>query len=246
MLSYDVGDFFQRHVDAPCLVGDSPLYPKCRSFISLVCYLADSVDGSGATRFYYPSGSDGEVALDIVPRAGRAVLFLHETAHESMALPANAQRKYIMRGDLLSTPPVALQALTLAREARMISRLTPSADALLKLRRRNDVPEPIMPQRQRCGTPRPRHAGKKPAGSALQKVKASRAGTGGLAMIILLCGSNFSRRRLAASLLGNKQRGCRPSAILLLEDRSQAEAFGRIWVFVCFVLFWGPLGLAVA
>ena len=24
------------------------------------------------------------------------------------------------------------------------------------------------------------------------------------------------------------------------------EAFGRIWVFVCFVLFWGPLGLVAA
>ena len=31
VLSYDSGDFFQRHVDAPCDVGDSPLHPKvCR------------------------------------------------------------------------------------------------------------------------------------------------------------------------------------------------------------------------
>ena len=76
--------------------------------------MADSADGGGATRFYVPtprvSGGDPEgeveeVALDVVPRAGRAVLFVHETAHESLPLPANsAEVKFIVRGDVLFAP----------------------------------------------------------------------------------------------------------------------------------------------
>jgi hypothetical protein len=213
VLSYDGGDYFQRHMDAPCLVGDSAAHPKCRSFVSLVIYLADSSDGSGATRFYLPTASGGaedgmgesaavnETALDVVPRAGRAVLFAHETAHESLALPPSAPRKYIVRGDVLCAPCVPqLQTLSLARQARMVSRLSPSADELVALRLRNDVLPLMSPRSPRRGTgraatprqaPTARNGAKSPAGSALQKVKFSRASAvaaggraGGLAVVV--------------------------------------------------------------
>ena len=44
----------------------------------------------------------GCVVADVVPWAGRAVVFPHRTLHESM--PIVAGRKFVMRGDVLYGP----------------------------------------------------------------------------------------------------------------------------------------------
>jgi hypothetical protein len=166
VLSYDEGDFFLRHRDNACQVGHSSLLPNCRSFCSILLYLADSGDGSGATRFYCdpiplasrPSttaedepeqrqhshadtaDSDGgrqgsdecparsgtdegddegsressreppadSIICDVVPWAGRAVVFPHDIMHESM--PVRSGRKYVMRGDMLYQPQTPARA----------------------------------------------------------------------------------------------------------------------------------------
>ena len=102
-----------------------------------------------------PEGEVEEVALDVVPRAGRAVLFVHETAHESLPLPANsAEVKFIVRGDVLFAPDAGVagapaRPLSAGRRVRMLERLHPQAGALLALRRRNgllpDEPPPPPP-----------------------------------------------------------------------------------------------------
>lgn len=162
VLSYDANDYFLAHRDNACAVGHSSLLPACRSFYSIVLYLEDSADGSGATRFYceepevpeepeatpLPSAqqlsgasaaNEGGTAADrtesrssaaddqpnveantgssvppqqarahrptrglvadVVPWAGRAVVFPHRMLHESM--PVVTGRKLVVRGDVL-------------------------------------------------------------------------------------------------------------------------------------------------
>ena len=141
VLSYDNGDFFLPHRDNACSVGHSSFHPHCRSFYSILIYLADSEDGGGATRFYcggdVDDGMDADVGrplergqedgeaqqpalqqpalhaknarrpvrgtvADVVPWAGRAVIFPHKMLHESM--PIAQGRKYVVRGDILFRP----------------------------------------------------------------------------------------------------------------------------------------------
>ena len=103
VLSYDAADFFRAHRDNACGEGDSKLLPHCRSHCSLLLYLADSDDGGGATRFYREDGLQGPDACtavaDVVPWAGRAVVFPHRVLHASM--PITSGRKYVIRGDVL-------------------------------------------------------------------------------------------------------------------------------------------------
>jgi hypothetical protein len=134
VLSYDAEDFFLPHRDNACRVGGSSFLPQCQSLYSMLVYLADSTDGGGATRFYcggeavapsdeMPSGfapataavllrPTGGTVADVVPWAGRAVIFPHRMLHESM--PVEVGRKYVMRGDVLYAPqgsaPVELEA----------------------------------------------------------------------------------------------------------------------------------------
>lgn len=146
VLSYGDGDFFLPHFDNPCGVGHSSILPSCRSFYSLLLYLADSPDGCGATRFYCgdvaredaasaapavdedatlsqqhssaldDSGMDQPpeerarnrrpancVVADVVPWAGRAVIFKHRILHESMPVSPGA-RKLVVRSDVLYGP----------------------------------------------------------------------------------------------------------------------------------------------
>ena len=102
--SYDAGDYYNPHRDNCCRVGDSAFFPTCRSFRSLLLYLKDSTDGCGATRFHLSAG-ERALVRDVVPRAGRAVVFDHSLVHES--LPAGECRKYIARSDVMFAPPVA-------------------------------------------------------------------------------------------------------------------------------------------
>jgi len=60
VLHYDAEDFFLPHRDQACEIGHSRFLPECRSFYSLLIYLADSEDGSAATRFFCePASTDG-------------------------------------------------------------------------------------------------------------------------------------------------------------------------------------------
>ena len=124
VLSYDADDFFLPHRDNACGVGGSTFLPQCQSFYSLLLYLADSPEGGGASRFYcggeavapsdeMPGGfapataavllrPTGGTVADVVPWAGRAVIFPHRMLHESM--PVGAGRKYVLRGDVLYAP----------------------------------------------------------------------------------------------------------------------------------------------
>ncbi|KAL1527497.1 hypothetical protein AB1Y20_016162 [Prymnesium parvum] len=99
--SYSEGDAYEAHRDNCCKVGDSCFFPDCRSALSLLLYLKDSSDGYGATRFHLRPG-DTPILRDVVPRAGRVVLFAHGVLHES--LPAGECRKYIARSDVLFSP----------------------------------------------------------------------------------------------------------------------------------------------
>ena len=112
VLQYGCGDFFLAHRDNPCGVGHSSFHPKCKSFCSILIYLTDSADGSGATRFHLGGdqdacGADGlgtrhdavPVVADVVPWRGRAVIFPHWILHESTAIGAG--EKYVVRGDVL-------------------------------------------------------------------------------------------------------------------------------------------------
>ena len=109
VLSYNSDDFFLPHRDNACAVGHSSLLPACQSHTSMLLYLADSVDGSGATRFYLdaietsgadaPSRPTSGAVVDVVPWAGRAVVFPHRMLHESMQVVEG--RKLVMRGDVL-------------------------------------------------------------------------------------------------------------------------------------------------
>lgn len=124
VLSYDAEDFFLPHRDNACRMGGSSFLPQCQSLYSMLVYLADSTDGGGATRFYcggeavapsdeMPNGfapataavllrPTGGTVADVVPWAGRAVIFPHRMLHESM--PVGKGRKYVMRGDVLYAP----------------------------------------------------------------------------------------------------------------------------------------------
>lgn len=110
ILSYDSGDMFLPHRDNPCSVGGSSLLPKCRSLCSLLVYLSDSEDGGGATRFHFEDGSseaavctearpEASAVADVVPWAGRCVVFPHRMKHES--LPITQGRKLVMRADVM-------------------------------------------------------------------------------------------------------------------------------------------------
>lgn len=108
ILQYDCGDFFLPHRDNPCGVGHSSFHPTCASFYSILIYLSDSPDGSGATRFHLgdglePSDSTGVLA-DVVPWRGRAVVFPHWILHESTKVEGG--KKYVLRGDVLYAEPL--------------------------------------------------------------------------------------------------------------------------------------------
>ena len=128
VLSYDSDDFFLPHRDNACGEGGCSFHPAARSFHSLLIYLKDSEDGSGATRFHLggdvqvggaPAGEAGDgaaaavdpaaqaersrLAADVVPWAGRAVVFPHRLVHES--LPVGGGCKWVMRSDVLYSPP---------------------------------------------------------------------------------------------------------------------------------------------
>lgn len=114
VLSYGAGDFFAPHRDNRAAVGASSELPATSSFLSLLLYLSDSHDGSGATRLRLsPAGDfDGDdeemggadvTLADVVPCAGRALVFPHRLLHES--LPLRAGRKLVVRGDVLFEPP---------------------------------------------------------------------------------------------------------------------------------------------
>lgn len=65
-----------------------------QSLLTLVFYLNDGFEG-GATDF-------PELEKNIVPRAGRALLFQHRILHE--ATPVRAGTKYVLRTDVLYRP----------------------------------------------------------------------------------------------------------------------------------------------
>lgn len=123
VLSYESDDFFLPHRDNACKEGGSSFWPLCKSFYSILIYLADSEDGAGVTRFYCggdaatldQSSGDllsqtaaaslrptGGTVADVVPWAGRAVIFPHSLLHESM--PTVKGRKFVVRSDLLFQP----------------------------------------------------------------------------------------------------------------------------------------------
>jgi predicted 2-oxoglutarate/Fe(II)-dependent dioxygenase YbiX len=91
---YDPGQRFKQHKDG--VVRRSPTE---RSRLSCLFYLNDGFTG-GETVFYSATKLDGVHPQEavVVPRAGEALLFLHDWWHEGRELQSG--RKYVLRSDV--------------------------------------------------------------------------------------------------------------------------------------------------
>ncbi|HEX4608064.1 MAG TPA: 2OG-Fe(II) oxygenase, partial [Urbifossiella sp.] len=101
---YDVGQRFKRHRD-----GVVERSPAVRSRLTCLFYLNDGFAG-GETVFYATEMVEGvrREEVVVVPRAGDALLFLHEWWHEGRELTAG--RKYVLRSDVFYRFPDAAPA----------------------------------------------------------------------------------------------------------------------------------------
>ncbi len=87
---YQAGQTFHRHQDGALRRG-----PGDESWWTLMVYLNDGFDG-GRTRFWF-AGDAGETVIE--PRAGSALLFLHQRTHEGETVSAGV--KYVLRTDVM-------------------------------------------------------------------------------------------------------------------------------------------------
>ena len=88
---YRPGQRFALHSDSSVDDDDG-----ARSLLTVLVY-ANDVDAGGATRF--APFSSGAASVEVVPRAGRACVFLHALPHESVAVDVGA--KYAVRTNVM-------------------------------------------------------------------------------------------------------------------------------------------------
>lgn len=90
---YEVGQAFKMHFD-----GSVKRENGERSQVTFMIYLNDDFEG-GETRFALPQSPE---IISVEPRAGMALLFLHNLRHEGA--PVLSGIKYVLRSDVMYSP----------------------------------------------------------------------------------------------------------------------------------------------
>ena len=103
MLSYESDDFFLPHRDNACKEGGSSFWPLCKSFYSILIYLADSEDGAGVTRFYCGGDaatldqSSGDLLSQTAAASLRPTEVLSQTSCPGQVVPSFSRTACCMR-----------------------------------------------------------------------------------------------------------------------------------------------------
>lgn len=91
---YAPGQKFAPHYDGHYHAADGS-----KSFLTFLVYLQGGMDG-GSTRFYRKTDSTPfEIAFEVRPEAGTALIFAHDELHEGA--PVVSGRKYVVRSDVM-------------------------------------------------------------------------------------------------------------------------------------------------
>lgn len=90
---YEPGEMFRPHQDGTFRRSETE-----RSMLTFMVYLNEGCSG-GSTVFHLPGGED----LEIVPRQGMALVFVHRQLHEGA--PVLSGRKYVLRTDVMYARP---------------------------------------------------------------------------------------------------------------------------------------------
>lgn len=94
---YESNQRFKKHIDGRVQV-ETENGQKQESRITFMIYLSDDFEG-GQTVFDYKNATNEMEVIEIIPKTGTALCFVHELKHEGKPVPKGT--KYVLRSDIM-------------------------------------------------------------------------------------------------------------------------------------------------